>query len=428
MTQATICLIIFVATLVCYMTNKLPLGLVSMTSLFVLCVTGCLTPQQALSGFANTSTIIMGSMFIVAAGLNRTQMVRKVSNLIYKVSGGSFTKGMASYCLITLLIAQIAPSAILIFTICYPLVSDFCRKMNVSPSKGLFSICLICIATVTSLPIASGATMFLIRNSILESYGITQYSVGVFDMFIVRLPVIIIAVVCGIFVCPRLCPDYGPLLTDMEVKKMKEQKPLDPVQEVLGYGIFFAVVLGILLSGYLPIEAWQICMGGALLMILTGVLSEKEAMQGLNMPPVFLYIGSLGVGTALVNTGASDVVTEFITNLVGEDPSPVFVYALFWLVSFVVTQFMSNTALYNALLPVVILTCMSLGWNPVGPMLMIWVGCFVSYLTPLSTVAVPMLMSVGGYKQKDLLKAGIIPAILTSLVVVPWTLLTFPPY
>lgn len=428
MSQSVICIIVFLATLVLYMVNKFPLPLVSITSLLILCLTGCLTPAEALAGFSNSSTIIMGAMFIVAAGLNRTQMVRKVSNLVYKVSGGSFTKGMIGYCLVTLAIAQVAPSAILIFTICYPLVADFCRRMDVSPSKGLFSIALIAIATVGALPIGAGATSYISRNAILESYGVTEYVSGILDMFIIRIPVIIVALVCGIFVCPKMCPDYGPLLTDMEKKELKTKKPLDPVREFLGYGIFIAVVIGILVAPYLSIEVWQVCMAGAILMIFTGVLTEKEAMQGLSMPPIFLYIGALGVGTALVNTGAGDIIAEFVSSVLGDNPSPVFVYIFFWLVSFVVTQFMSNTALYNAIRPIAILTCVSFGWNPVGLVCMTWVGCFVSYLTPLSTVTIPLLMSVGGYKQKDLLKAGWIPAILTTITVVPWTLLWFPPY
>ena len=427
MSQATLCIIIFVATLVLYMSNKLPLALVSMTSLFVLSVTGCLTPQQALAVFSNSSAIIMGAMFIVSAGLNRTQMVRKISNLVYKVSGGSFTKGMIGYCLVTLLVAQVAPSAILIFTITYPLVSDFCRRMNVSPSKGLFSICLIAIACVSAFPIGHCATTYLTRKALLESYGVTEYATGMFDMFICRIPSIAVAVLCGIFICPKMCPDKGPLLTEMETKAIKEKKPLDPVREFLGYAIFFAVVIGILLSSHLPFEIWQICVAGALAMILTGVLTEKEAMAGLNMPPIFLYIGSLGVGTALVNTGAADIVSSLITEILGNNPSPVFVYIDFWLISFIVTQFMSNMALYNTVQPIAILTSISLGWNPIGLCLMTWIGCFVSYLTPLSTVAVPLMMSVGGYTQKDLLKAGWIPAVLTTITVVPWTLLMFPP-
>lgn len=84
------------------MSNKFPLPLVSMTAMGVYVITGCLAPADALSCFSNSSVIIMGSMFIVAGGLNRTQMVHKVTDLAYKISGGSFQKGMILYCLVTL--------------------------------------------------------------------------------------------------------------------------------------------------------------------------------------------------------------------------------------------------------------------------------------------------------------------------------------
>ena len=68
MTQATICLIIFALTIVCYMLNKWPLALVSMTSLLALTVTGCLTPEQALSSFSNNSVTVTVSYSNVDVG------------------------------------------------------------------------------------------------------------------------------------------------------------------------------------------------------------------------------------------------------------------------------------------------------------------------------------------------------------------------
>lgn len=423
--QQIICISIFLITLVCYMSNKLPLPLVSMTSMMALTITGCLSPSAALSVFSNSSAIIMGAMFIIAGGLNRTQMVRKVTNLVYKVSGGSFTKGMLGYCLATLLIAQVAPSAILIFSICYPLVVDFCRKMKVSPSKGLFSIALISIATVTAFPIGAGATTYIANNTLFETYGL-NYQSGMFDSFIVRLPILALAVILGTYVCPKFCPDKGDLISEGEQRKLAEQKPLDPIREFLGYGIFVGVVIGILVASYLNIPTWIICVIGALLEILTGVLSEKEAMQALNMPPIFLFVASLGIGNALVATGAGDLISGVVTKILGENPSHLFVYAVFWCVGFLVTQFMSNMALYQTLIPVALLTCAAYGWNPIGLVNMLFAACWVSYLTPFSTVAVPLLMSVGGYTQKDLLKAGWIPALATTLVMIPWTYFMFP--
>ncbi len=424
-TQQIICIAIFLVTIVLYISNKFPLPLVAMTSMVVLTLTGCLDPKTALSSFSNSSAIIMGAMFIVAGGLNRTQMVRKVTNLVYKVSGGSFTKGMLGYCIATLLIAQVAPSAILIFSICYPLVMDFCRKMEVSPSKGLFSICLVAIATVTALPIGSGATTYIINNTLFETYGLNFQS-KMFDAFILRIPVLIIAVICGAFICPKFCPDRGNLISEADRKKLDEQKPLDPIHEFLGYGIFVGVVIGILLSSYINVPAWLVCVIGAVLTVLTGVLSEKDAMQCLNMPPIFLYVASLAMGNALVNTGAGDLISGFVSKILGENPNHLFVYAVFWCAGFIVTQFMSNFALYQALVPVALLTCAAYNWNPIGIVNMLFTACFVSYLTPFSTVAVPLLMDVGGYTQKDLLKAGWIPAVLTTVVMIPWCYFMFP--
>lgn len=250
-----------------------------------------------------------------------------------------------------------------------------------------------------------------------------------FDPMLVYLPTIILSVLFAMFYCPKVAPDYGPLYTDVQLKQMKEQKPLDPFREFMGYGIFVAVVIAILFSDKLPatIPTWMICFIGAVLTILTGVLSEKEAMQALTMPPIFLYIGSLAVGNALVASGAGTYLAEAIQSLLGDNPSKWVVIILFWVAGFIVTQFMSNMALYSALTPVVLLMCATYGWNPTGLSNMLFKATFTSYLTPLSTVAIPLCMAVGGYKQKDLLRMGLIPALTISVANILWVGFMFPP-
>lgn len=428
MTQSTICLIIFAITIVCYVSNKWPLALVSLTSMIAMTLFGCLTPQDALGNFANSSVIIMGAMMVIAAGLNRTQMIHKVTNLVYKVSGGSFTKGMFGYCLVTFAVAQVMPSSIVIFTICAPLVADFCRKSGKSPAAGLFSVCLIAVTSVCAMPIGSGAANYLMVNSQLEAFGFSGYEAHMFDFFIIKIPSLIVSVICGAFICPRFAPDNGPLLSENEKKAMENKiAPLDPVREFFGYGIFLAVVICMLLGDRLPLQTWQICVAGALMVVITGVLSEKEALSSIMLSPIFLLVGALGIGKAVSNSGAGDVLTSFIQNILGADPSPWVVTIVLWLTAFIVTQFMSNMALMTAMGPLVYLLCLSYNWNPIGLVYMVNTACFISYLTPLSTVAVPYMMSIGDYTQKDLLKMGWIPAILVTLVTIPWVMLVFPP-
>ena len=428
MTQSTICLIIFFVTIALYMSNKFPLALVSLTSMTALTVAGCLTPQEALSNFANNSVITMGAMMVIATGLSRTQMLHKITNLVYKVSGGSFTKGMLGYCLATFAIAQVMPSATVIFLVSAPLVSDYCRKSGKSPAAGLFSACLVSITAVGALPIGIGAANYITINSQMAAYGFVGYESHMFDFFIVKIPSLIVSVICGAFICPRFAPDRGALLTDSEKKAASHEiPPLDPVREVLGYGIFLAVALCMLLGDLVPLEVWEICMIGALLEVITGVLSEKEALGGIMLSPIFLLAGALGMGTAVVNSGAGEVIANFIQTILGNHPSPWVATIVLWLTSFIVTQFMSNLALATALGPLVYVLCLAYNWNPIGLCYMVTTACFISYLTPLSTIAVPYMMELGGYTQKDLLKMGWIPAILMSLASIPWVMFTFPP-
>ena len=88
----------------------------------------------------------MASMFIVAAGLARTQMVNHLSNLLYKVNDGSFTKILASYALVTMILGQFVPSLAALFAMVCPLVQNMCKKMNISPTKMLYPIAIVTVS------------------------------------------------------------------------------------------------------------------------------------------------------------------------------------------------------------------------------------------------------------------------------------------
>lgn len=64
-TQMIICMVIFVATLISYMLNKIPMWLTAMISMAALYITGCIDDAGALSGFSNVNTLLMACMFIV---------------------------------------------------------------------------------------------------------------------------------------------------------------------------------------------------------------------------------------------------------------------------------------------------------------------------------------------------------------------------
>ena len=170
MSQTTICLMIFVFMIVIFFIKKIPMSFSAMLVILLLVFTGCVEPKDALSSFASNTVITMASMFVVAAGLTRTQMINKISSLLYKVTEGSFTKVLATYVLITCLLGQFVPSIVALFALVYPLVQNMCDRMKISPSKMMFPVAIASVSTAFIIePIGPYAAWYVTQNGYLEA-------------------------------------------------------------------------------------------------------------------------------------------------------------------------------------------------------------------------------------------------------------------
>ena len=107
MSQITICLIIFVAMIVLFFMNKIPMSFTAIGAMMLLVLTGCLDGSSAIATFGSSTVITMAAMFVVAAGLSRTQMINHITKLLYRITDGSFTKVLACYVLVTCLLGML---------------------------------------------------------------------------------------------------------------------------------------------------------------------------------------------------------------------------------------------------------------------------------------------------------------------------------
>ena len=89
---------------------------------------------------------------------------------------------------------------------------------------------------------------------------------------------------------------------------------------------------------------------------------------------------------------------------------------------------MQNQSVMNIVTPIAILTCKSMGANPVGPILLLNAACLTAFLTPMATGAIPPMMDAGGYNQRDLLKIGLLPSLVVCIVAVFSTMTIFPAF
>ena len=428
MTPLTICLIICALTMISYIIGKIPMALTAMLSMVAFVLTGCLKPATAAGYFGNANGIMMLSMFVVAAGFNRTQFVKKCATSVNKIAKGSLTKVMLGYIVVAAVLAQFIQSSVIVYGIMAPMLIASCEELNIKPSKVLFPLAMVCIATISTLPLGSGATVFAEMNGYLEANDYTVFAVGLTDAMKARLPMLIIMVVYCIFFATKFAPSEPPVEVGTIQARKEDKAPLKPFQERAGYIIFILTTLALLFQRQLGVEVWVICISGALAMILFGVLTEKEAIGAINWPMAFLFVGALAMGGALTETGAGEAVGQILANVANKINNPYIIGLIFFIVPFLLTQVMMNRTVMIIFIPIAILACKAMNANPVGIILLVQAACLSSFATPMATPAIPMCMASGGYNIPSLLKQSIIPAILLCVVAVGWIMTVFPMY
>ena len=430
MTQLTICIIIFLISLVLYATNIVPMGITSFVTMAALVVTGCLDAKTALGGFANTNTVVIVGMFVVAAGFNRTSFVDKMSKAIVKISRGSFMTAYAGYLLLATLLTNFLPSPMTVFAIVAPLLASACKEFKVSPSRVMFALCVVCVGCCGILPFGSAITTAMQNNGFFAEFGFEDVTMSAIDILIVRGPMMVLIFLWALFLAPKTSPAEPviPIAAFESSGKKAEKKQLPVFSEIMGVVIFFGVILLMIFGSALNIPSWEVCFIGALLTIICGVQTEKEAIAAMPISIACLYVGALAMGSALTATGAGEVVGDLLAKMVGHTTNSYVLCGLFFIIPFILTQFMMNQGVMNVFRPICLLTCAALGANPICPMIMVSAGSLTAFLTPMATPAVPMAMGMGGYDVKSLFKQGWLITLLLAVGYVLYSATVFPAF
>ena len=384
-TQMIICMVIFAATLVSYMLNKIPMWLTAMISLAALYFTGCIDANGALAGFSNVNTLLMATMFVVAAGFRRTSVVDSLCNGIMKLTRGSFKTAYFGYILIAVLLANFIASPMIVYAIVSPLLAALCDKTGHSRSQYMFPVMVVCVACCGILPLATAIQMAGQYTGFLETYGFAGMSIRPIDCTIGTWPVLIVVPLWALFLGPKFTPKQPiiPIEALKEKKSGKQAEKLSPLVDKIGIVIFFVTIL---------------------------------------------CVGSLALGTALTNTGAGDLIGSALANVVGGTHNNYVLGALFFIVPFLLTQFMLNRSVSAVFIPICLLTCSALGANPTGLVLLVNAASLTAFLTPMATPAVPMCMADGGYDLKSLFKSGALITLILPFIYIFYTMTVFPAF
>lgn len=426
-TQMIICLVIFILTLMSYALNRIPMWLTSLLSVCALFVTKCIDANTALGGFSNVNTILMAAMFVVAAGFRRTSMVDGMVGGILKITKGSFKTAYFGYILLALLLTNFISSPMVVYAIISPLLCAFLDQTGKNRTKYVFPMMVVCVSCCGILPMATAIQLAGQYTGFLETYGFSGMAVVPTDFLKAAWPLLILIPIWALFVAPRFCPDK-PSVKIEGIGKMGQstKTTLTPVVDKIGIVLFFATIICLILAANIGLPTWFIALLGSLLMCLFGVVDTKTALRDIPWDMLMLYAGALALGGALTATGTGELIGNALAVIVGGTHNNYILGTLFFLIPFVLTQFMLNRSVLTVFVPICLLTCSALGANPIGLIILVNAGSMTAFLTPMATPAVPMCMADGGYSLKDLAKSGWLITLVLCVIYIFYVMTVMP--
>lgn len=180
--------------------------------------------------------------------------------------------------------------------------------------------------------------------------------------------------------------------------------------------IALAVIAGVVALAamrVMPIEISALL--GCLVLILTGCLNWKDAMNALSTQVVLIIVASLAMGMALLKTGGADYLANLFVYITFGAPPAIVLMSLMLMMG-VLTNVVSNNAAAVIGTPIAIGIAQRLGL-PLEPfVLAVMFGANLSFATPMAYQTNILIMNAGGYKFGDFVRVGVPLTLITWLI------------
>ena len=414
MSQITITLLFLLFAIVMFMWEKIPLGLTSMIVCVGLVVTGVLEWQTAFAGFIDSNVILFVAMFIVGGALFETGMANKIGGIVTHFAKTERQLIVAIMVIVGVMsgfLSNTGTAAILI-----PVVIGIAAKSGYSRSRLLMP--LVFAAAMGGNLTLIGAPGNMIAQSGMEGIGL---KFGFFDYAKVGVPILIVGIIYFAFIGYKFLPNKEG--SDEGIfDESKDFSHVPKWKQYLSLVILLLTLVGMIFEEQLGIKLCVIGCMGALALMITGVISEKDALASIDLKTIFLFGGTLSLAAALEQTGAGELIAEKVIGMLGDNPSPYVLTFVIFMLCCVMTNFMSNTATTALMVPIGISIAQGMGADPSAVLMACVIGGSCAYATPIGMPANTMVVTAGGYTFKDYAKAGvsmILVATVVSMILLP---------
>lgn len=416
MTPAIKCLFLLGVVALLFVTELIPLAVTAVGAAVSCWLLGLIPVEQIFVGLADPTVVLFGGMFVVGAAMFYTGLAQQIGSTVVKMSGTGENRLMfgimAVAALMSAFLSNTGTTACLI-----PVVLAICANARISASRELMPLAFAAGlgGTITLI----GTPPNILANVALKAAGMAELQFGFFEYAYIGIPITVAGIFYMMFIGKYLLPKEMQELESLEIEQEITAEMASRSKQVI-CGLIMAGVILTMAVDIVPLEVAAVT--GALLCVLTGCLTEKQAYNSIDWITIFLFAGMIPVASAMNTTGAGKLIAEATVKMLGGNPSPYLVTAVLFCLAVLLTQFMSNTASKALLCPVGIALSAQMGASPKAVLMAILIASSCAFASPVGTPPNTLVLGPGNYKFLDYVKAGsglVFVCLIVSIIVIP---------
>jgi di/tricarboxylate transporter len=419
-----ITLLVLAAVVAAMIWDKFRSDVVALTGAAILLMTGVVRPVEVQGAFASPAIVALASLFVIAYAM-------ELSGLL-----DASIRGLVAVCrrigqagLWVVIGCAGAASAFLnntpIVVLSAPVVRDAAKSLRLSPKR--FLIPLSYAAVLGGCCTLIGTSTNLLVDDMAAVAGQPRF--GLFEITPVGVAVAIAGGIYLLLASPRLIrgdaePEpvaqpggerIDPGLAGGQVgsaRAFAPERKFQPVKALASFLVFVGVI-ALAAGNVAPIAACAFA--GAVVLILTRVITADEAYGGLRADVLMLIAGMLVLGIALDVSGVAASATRWFIS-VAEGMSPLIALIVLYGATLFGTELLSNATVAVLFTPIAVSLAEALGVSPRPFLVAVMIAGSAAFATPFGYQTNALVYQMGRYNYLDFVRVGLPLNLITWIV------------
>ena len=406
-----ISLIIFLFCIVLFIWEKLPMATTAILGCVLMVVFGVCDFKTAFGQFSSPTVILTAGVMGIGLSLSETGLAAAVGRWIVRVARGSETMLIAgTYLVAAAMSAFLTNSAVL--AIFLPIILGLAQSEKQIKSRNLIMpIAIGCVLGGASTLV--GSTQQLTAQGLLEDAGLRTFHT--FDF----TPVGSVVVLFGCVYCLTAGRRLGEKIwgsREEDVDYAIPETGTDSGKGKMGImALIFAMTVLLYITEWVPIAVTST--SAALLCIITGCITQKKAVMGINWNIVGRLAGCLGIAKAIEAAGGTALIAAAFRRIIGTEVNPYLLFCLLVLLSQGMSELTVASTGLMMLIPILAAIAPEMGLDPYPYALGITLASGCALATPLASSTLGMSMAAG-YRFNDYFRHNIYLDLCSYVIII----------